>query len=547
MISDTQLRRALYVVQKSGVAADLEARLRANPGGAPRTLSVELLFAACILVNGKEAASATLVQIHHLLTMRLTASTQFRLGLAWKEGTQVRKLEIHQVRYLFKRVRKLLDYSPHTARVWGSGKNRSVGRTLTEGERVEREEEFIDYLARLMHTSVEAAPPTPEHAIDASAIASPGAQRSHAKAEEGDDYRLDSSVFVKEPTRSSDKDARFGYSTPTQDKGNSDSIFGFQWLTSSSVYGRSSCEQPLKLITGSHLVPANAVLAGPMLRMLKGLVARQEVTQIFVDRGFSNSTAEHWADHLSALEIDQVIDLMDNQRGEYLDPKTGALMIDGWPCVPWTPPRLRKIAKPPRWIVDEPGPDADEEDLETYRRNLAALKEFHRLQAELAQYALAPNGRRLADGSRRFKTTRFGSQKATAAQRDAKVFTAVSITIEADVMPHIRQRLRWGSKEWIREFSQRNSVESGYGNVKTLDGEGVRRGWIRLTGLVATGLMLTFAAIHYNLRMLQKWARLNGREGEHPLLEAEPVILGYEPVQLAEFDDLAASVPPTTG
>ncbi|HCX84661.1 MAG TPA: hypothetical protein DHV14_05905 [Micrococcales bacterium] len=109
-------------------------------------------------------------------------------------------------------------------------------------------------------------------------------------------------------------------------------------------------------------------------------------------------------------------------------------------------------------------------------------------------------------------------------------------------MPHLRQRLRWGSPEWIAEWNPRNAVESGYGNLKTLDGEGLKRGWIRVVGLTAVGLMSTFAIIHYNLRMLRKWARTTGYTGDDILLRPIPEILGYERVELR--DHQAAVEPP---
>ena len=544
MISDSALTRALTMVRRSGVAAELETQLLANPGGAPRLLSVELLFAACILVNGRDYSTADLVSVHKLLTQDLVVSTQLRLGLAQKVGTEVHRLAIHQVRYLFKRIRKMLDYSPHTGRLWGAGAQRSLGRILTQHERINREQDFLAHIARLIEASCSPVSTTPRQAIDATSMLSHARARKHIKANKGDDYQLDNSVFASVRTRSHDKDGRHGYHTATQEKGGLSTFFGFQLLTSCAVYERSSVEHSLKLIQGMSLVPANAILGPPTLRMIDEMRTRQDVTKILVDRGFSMATADKWADPVLARGIDQVFDLSDKQRGHRVDTATGALMIDGWPCVPWTPTHLREIQRPVILSVTQPGPGADKERIRQFNKDFAALEKFKALQAELELYALASNGRRKADGSRRFHTSQYRRERATAAQRRTKVFEKATITIEATVGPHLRQEYRWGSPPWIAAYTQRGAVEGGYGNLKTLAGEGIKRGWIRVVGLTATGLMVAFAVMHYNLRILRKWAAENGRMGDDILLAPEPKIFGYQTVPLDADVSPAQTGPP---
>lgn len=523
MIPDRDLERVLAVIRRSGVAEELEALLRAKPGGAPRRLSVEMLFAACVLVHGTGSSSANLIRIHELLTNHLAVSTQFRHGIAWRQGARVRKLEIHQVRYLFKAVRRAVDYSPHTAR--------ENGMTLTQDQRVEREAAFCALVARPVGASGRAVGTSDVTAIDASSLPSWSRGARQAQPSRGEDYRLDDSTFVTKPTEAWDPDARWGYQTATHNKYDADRFFGFQMLTASTTFARGSLEQPLKLITAMTLVPANAPVPGPTLRLLDELSLHQPLTTVLVDRGFSMATHANWAGPILERGLDQVVDLADNQRGPVLDPSTGVLMIDGWPCAPWTPRHLHKIARPPRFALKKPGPTASSRRRAEYSRNLAALLDFQAAQAELAQYALAPNGRRKTNGTRHFFAPDYGRHTATAAQRRTKAFTQATITIDSTVQPHLRQRHRWGSPQWIAEWNRRNAVESGYGNLKTLDGEGVQRGWIRVVGLAAVGLMATFAIVHYNLRMLRKWARTTGYAGDDIILSPAPEVFGYEPVE----------------
>ncbi|MDM8085941.1 hypothetical protein QUV83_14290 [Cellulomonas cellasea] len=524
MIPDRDLDRVLTVIRRSGVAKDLEDILRANPGGRPRRLSVEMLIAACVLAHGPKSASATLVRVHDLLTTDLTVSTQFRHGIAWRSGTSVRKLQIRQVRYLFKVITRALDYSPHTAR--------ADGEKLTQDQRIQREANFDTLVTRLVEASTQAAGTSEVVAIDASSMPSWSRRKGQVRTIKGEDYRLNDSTFVRYPTGAWDPDGRRGYQTPTHDKYDANRFFGFQMLTASTSFTPGSPEQPLKLITAMKLIPANAAVAGPALRMIDNLAAHQPLTEVIVDRGFSMSTHDHWADPVLARGLDQVFDLGKVQRGPVPEQQTGVLMIDGWPCAPWTPRHLHKIARPPRFAIKKPGPRANPTRVAEYEANRTALRVFQEAQAELDQYALVPNGRRKANGTRHFFAPTHRRDTATAAQRKKKVFKQATITLPATVLPHLRQRLRWGSPAWIAQWNRRNSVESGYGNLKTLDGEGVQRGWIRVVGLVAVGLMTTFAVIHYNLRMLRKWAATTGYTGDDIVLGPEPDVVGYEPVEL---------------
>ncbi len=103
--------------------------------------------------------------------------------------------------------------------------------------------------------------------------------------------------------------------------------------------------------------------------------------------------------------------------------------------------------------------------------------------------------------------------------------------------PEIRQRLRWGSDEWISAWGRRSAVESGYSNLKGPDTERFERGTIRVVGLIATTLMLAFAAVHYNLRLLTKWAAKNDRYDADPdVLGFDRNVVGYELVTLDDIN-----------
>lgn len=519
MIRQGEFNRAREVVRRSGLARDLEEKLRAGQGGAPRRLDVEVLLAACVVVFGTGQRTATLVQVHKVLTKRLVVSHQARIGTRWKVGTTWQVITIRQVRYLFHRICELLDYSPHTT-------------NLTAEERAEREDETFHWLATLIRAVVPEGIPHPtEIAVDATSIRTAARPCGGLPSAEGnDDYRGDASAYARQKSRSWDRDARHGHQTKTAENANKN-FFGHIAIAGVGLHPRTSEFATLKLVETFLVTPNGYNVPKPTLRMLDEYVdSGHRLDKIVVDRGFSHWEASSWAGELLARDIDQTLDMHQNDRGARLDPVTGVLLIDGWAYLPWTPKHLHQIPVPPRFKVSKPEDGAQPEKWATYETNAAALEGFRRAQAELAQYALAPNGRRRPDGSRQFKIPQFRRDLATARQRRMKVYKQPTLVLPASVGTKLRQEHRWGSDEWIADYTRRTDIESVFGNLKAREGEGLQRGWIRVVGLVATALMTALAIVHYNLRLLRKWAERTGYTNDDVLLQADDDIVGYEEV-----------------
>lgn len=523
MIREGEFNRAREVIRRCGLAAELEARLRAGSGGAPRPLDVEILLAACIVVFGKGQRSATLVQVHQVLTKKLVVSLQARLGTRWKVGTTWRVLTIRQVRYLFNRICDLLDYSPHTT-------------PLSADERAEREDETFRWLNELIRASIPRGIP---HAkvlgVDATSLrtaARPVGDLPSAKGE--DDYRSDTCAFARQRGGSWDRDARHGHQTKTHENGD-DSFFGHSLLAGVGIHPEKSEYATLNLVETLLVTPNGYNVPKPTLRMLDEYrSAGHALEKVIVDRGFSYWEAEGWARELLARDIDQTLDMHTSDRGMRPDLATGVIMIDGWPYVPWTPKRLHQIPPPPRFKVNAPKPGAKPEKWATYRKNLAALAEFRSKQAELAQYALTPNGKRRRDGRRQFHVPQSHRHLATAKHRRMKVFKQPTIMLPASVGTKLRQEYRWGSDAWIADYTRRTAIESIFGNLKARDGEGLQRGWIRVVGLARTALMAALAIVHYNLRTVRKWAKRTGFVSNDILLQRDTPIAGYEEAPLED-------------
>lgn len=524
---DNEFRRALEVVRRSGVARELERRLRPNSSGAPRRLSVETLLAACVVVHGRHFRTATFVEIHLLLTSYLGMSAQFASGTRWTSGTTTRILTYRQVHYLFHRIAALYDYSPHTARTTrpnGSTIDRKNTTPLGADDRAGREREFIEDMNRLVAASRPLDIPAADTLVlDASGFATaarPDYDLPDAKKEA--DYQVDTSAYARQRSCSHDPDARSDYRTRTHQKG-TDRVFGFQILGGVGMHDRKSSFHGLHLFQAFALVPGGYMKAAPTLRLLDAYTAIGNPTpRLLVDRGYSNWTPETWSDELLARGIEQILDLNDADRGARLDPATGARMIDGWPYAPWTPEHLYRISAHKNLIANEP-PEGASERKAAYRQSLAAIEEFRAAQEELGRYALKPNTAMRRDGSRQFKQPTYNRHLATPAQRRTKVFTQATIVIPAAVSGKLRQRYRWGCDEWISDYAPRSAVEGAFGRIqaKDSDGERIQRGWTRIVGLVPTALLVTTALIHHNIRIARRWAQRTDFRSTDVLLAPE--------------------------
>lgn len=116
---------------------------------------------------------------------------------------------------------------------------------------------------------------------------------------------------------------------------------------------------------------------------------------------------------------------------------------------------------------------------------------------------------------------------APAAETAPKACSQRTITVPGNVTPKVRQRLRWGSPEWITSFKRRTLVEGAFGNLKNPRTENVRRGWTSVVGIVKTSLMIVIAQAAANLRLLRSWAQRTG-DLTDPLTRPDPDDHGFE-------------------
>jgi len=111
--TDSSFEAVLRALEESGIAADIEGVLRSRRG--QRRLSAAALLAG-LVVTATTRATATLAEVHRLLTRGLSRPFQVRLGLR-DECTGPGTLSYRQVTYLYERLAVCLSLStaPHEA------------------------------------------------------------------------------------------------------------------------------------------------------------------------------------------------------------------------------------------------------------------------------------------------------------------------------------------------------------------------------------------------------------------------------------------------
>jgi hypothetical protein len=573
--------RALRLVHRSRVDTELELLLRPpGRGGQPRRLRIDVFLAALLCTIGTKP-NLTLTHVYAVLTQGLARSYQMQLGV--RRGGEA--LSIHNLRYLLSAIEKKLSYTGDraTKQVRVDGCWQTV--PLSAAERADREALLQAIMDKLLAATVPAHLPRHGHfAIDASGIESaargkrrPGDVSTPEPLDDPDEPRQGAvaaaEVFgiVKEVGYSFDPDARWGYRTRTYDN-RTQFVFGYHLLALARIQPVGWRDAEPLLTERITLVAADADLIGPSLGIIDRLAAEKEaVLELACDRGFSYAVAERWADQLRARDIDQVLDLHKNDHG--VRDFEGTLIIAGLPHCPRTPEHLRDIRRPAQLSVGALKKSATAGEKVEHAEKVAELADFQTAIAEREKYSF----RRVAGpdqtGKERYQCPAFAGKlrcdrcpfslgfpdtvpraeetPGTEAPVDANDALDLdqlprgcrqqTITVPGDVTPKVRQRLRWGSPEWIASYIRRTLVEGVFGNLKNPRTENVRRGWIHVVGIVKTSLMIVIAQAAANLRLLRAWA---DRTGDHTdeLTKPDPPSHGHE--ELEAGDDAGGLDPP---
>ena len=242
------------------------------------------------------------------------------------------------------------------------------------------------------------------------------------------------------------------------------------------------------------------------------------IGDVLVDREYTQQNdGQDFLLPLRRMGAEPVFDLKSNQIG----PRgmvNGAVIIEGRPYSPSLPEVLRTIP-PPR-----------SKGTDTYKPSPLAVEEYQLKIAAREIYAMVPHGAPNVDK----RTLTF--QCPGAAGRLLCPIQAPRSALRVGLLPAanpperelvlegtvcaqryktftfedlpLYQRDIYGSKTWARSYGRRGgNVESFFAAIKDEAAEGVRRGRIRVRGLIKTGLAVAFAIASANVRLARAWDR----------------------------------------
>lgn len=293
------------------------------------------------------------------------------------------------------------------------------------------------------------------------------------------------------------------------------------------------------LVDHMRLVPANS---GGIDKTMDVIRRRSRGTnpirEVLADRAFSYSTVDTWASPLHQMQVQQVLDMHENDRGAQPHVRHGYVMVDGWPHAPGIPDRLTRIVKPANLTVPALKGRATERQMAEHAAQVREVQTFRDLIAERRTWAFERVGK-TSSGNYRYRSPARAGKLRCPGFTDSLHFPAdtpecvhpegqpiprscqqATITVSVGAGLKLRQEHYWGSDEWIRSYSRRSRVEATFGLLKATNGGGVKRGWTGLTGLIRTALMLAIQVSACNLRTLRRWAHRTG-DNTDPLVRVD--------------------------
>jgi len=448
------------VIDASGLVAFLEGRIAQHKqvSGRPRELSVRTLLVALLLLS--QSGSMHLVRVPGMLN-NLDTPTRKRLGVVRAGGITRR-----QVERLYNLIAAALEGSAHA-----------------------HFDGFCDLL--LQATPDPACAETSSIAVDGTSVDSWGRRRR----------RVDANGQVS--WVSSDTDAE--WRRKSKDNPWKRPVFGYDLTVAVTVPEVDGPDVPLAA-RSMRFRGANRQNVA-MGRAVVKEVARQQgvLGDVIADREYTSTIdGRDFVLPVRALGGEPVFELTQAQLGAR-GTTHGAVMIDGHPFSPSVPPALHVLVPPP--------PGAPLADVAAYQQKVAMRE----------KYALVPHGARKANGSQVYQcpasagklscplvpSSKAGAFPAALAPKTVLAGSVCSkkfTTFQATDAP-LSQRDLFGSAKWYSSMSRRSRVEGFFGNVKNEACENLRRGTIRVRGLVKTGMLVAFAVASTNLRLADSFAK----------------------------------------
>lgn len=397
--------------------------------------------------------------------------------------------------------------------------------TCTGGQAVGPDE----FAAALLAASAAGVPQTTTFALDSTDYETPAARRSWRKkpdvvdvadvpdrASSNDDFSTSEFPMVGVDGRlqhSLDPDARGGYRSG---KGlrPKETFLGFDLHVIVPVPEPGAPPLPhvaLGLVTTS----AGSGKAEAGLRAIDALTATGTcVGTLLADRGYTYRKPDAWALHLVGRGIASVHDLHTQQFGVHPGPHPHTIWVDGSLYTTALPEHLRNLGGFSLGMTDQ-----DKRDLQaqydqrrpyqldtvphgdrtgTLRFRGPALKKHVRCHN-------TPESMRAA-----YDVPTTNCPKRPPKGKDGKPSRPVcgcgiTVVVHAEEQAWTRQRVPFGTTEWAALYGRRSGVEHINAEIKHNRGVKIVRNFTRVLGALKNHILLTFALIGANVRMLRDW------------------------------------------
>lgn len=494
------------LLDENGTIAFIEGCISAASvrNGRPRELSVRALMVA-LQVQVFEGRFL-LTTVPKLLNS-LDPTTRRRLGITRKSGVTLR-----QVQHLFDRIEKT-----------------NYDRSRTDDARYDNLDVLLDKVGTAGgHADANL---TTSIAIDSSDIPSWGTDRLRMVFDADKHY-------VGNVRRASDPDAHWRKKGLKNEK---KAFFGYDLTAAVTVPEEGGPDVP-RAIKAIRFRPATYKTTAMALACATDVAAKQgSLGDVLVDREYTQS--KHGRDFvLPVRELggEPVFGLKMNQVGVSGHVR-GAVIIDGQPFSPSLPQSLR--------VIHRPLP------AETYALNPDALKKYEDQIAARSIYALVPHGARKPTGAQVYQCPAaagklicplvasshllaLGTMPAANPPKAAlldSVCDSKFRTFSAAELP-LSQRHLHGSTAWRKSYARRNEVERLFSNTKDQASENLRRGSIRVRGIVKMGLLVALSlasanrrlALAYERRQPKAPKRGRGRPRKHPVVVLAETIIATD-------------------
>jgi hypothetical protein len=488
MTVDQRIARAVAVA-----TSDIAARLCAaaeRRTGRPRLIPLTGVLAAFIFHASGEPHTMTTAGVCRSLKS-LTPTQRVQLGIP--QTTEIRYKRVHSGWRAILRVvdRGVLVDHDHDLDV-----DHDTGEVLACPVDCPCEQVTQDEVATLLIQA--SLPPEferpPAVAIDGTDVES--FARAHRRQVGGD-----AASFY-----SFDRDARWGHRTST-DRRPTEHFFGYEAHIATYAPQVGAAPVP-QVAAGLALRPGIRDRTSACLSIIDHL---PRFTEVLLDRGYTMAKATRLARPLRNRDLTLTMDLHKSQRVVRPGPEAGTIWVDGTLYSSALPETHRKLEPP------DPGMTAGEK---ARRREAYDAREPYRFVAHAK--------RDTKRGTQRFRGPaveghpfKVRCPNTPASMRMPHTIPTTScvpgelcgcrktITISDTVLERDRQHHPWQSTPWAMSYNRRSLVEGiiGANRFQRLN---LNRGFFRMTGLVATGLLLAVTLIGHNLARLHAWHTVRG-------------------------------------